>query len=90
MADVCLSEDGLPTTTGEPTMTREQLARRIAECQEDLIRAAKEVQLRAKAMIGDAKESRLPKYSLGTFAAQVDELAHEIKVLNSVLLTTSN
>lgn len=70
-------------------MTREQLIGRIAECQEDLVRALKEVQQRATAMIGDAKRSSLPQYSLGTFAARVDELAHEIKVLNSVLLATA-
>lgn len=70
-------------------MTRELLIRRIAECQEDLALAAKEVQLRAKSMIGDAKEGRLPQYSLSTFAVRVDELAHEIKVLNSVLLATA-
>ena len=70
-------------------MTREQLIGRIAERQEDLVRALKEVQLRAKAMVGDAKRGSLPQYSLATFAARVEELAHEIKVLNSVLLTTS-
>jgi ubiquinone biosynthesis protein UbiJ len=69
-------------------MTREQLNRRIADCQEDLVRALKDVQQRATAMIGDAKRSSLPQYSLGSFAARVDELAHDIKLLNSVLLAT--
>ena len=69
-------------------MKREQLIRRIADCQEDLVRALKEVQQRAVAMIGDARGNRLPQYSLASFAARVEELTNEIKVLNSVLLAT--
>lgn len=69
-------------------MTREQLTTQIADRQESLLFALKDMQSRLTAMRDDAKSNVLPRYALGTFAARIDELANEIKVLNQVLLAT--
>ena len=69
-------------------MTREQLTTQIADRQESLLFALKDMKSRITAMRDDAMSNVLPRYALGTFAARIDELANEIKVLNQVLLAT--